>query len=107
MRRIAFAIALLLLGFQGLSAQQHPQRRLYLLNRDVVALAKAGFTEQIIIETIRARPNRFDIATDALVLLSGQGISQRVVEAMLFAKTCGSPSDLAASPKCSPPGVQP
>ncbi|MBZ5609102.1 MAG: hypothetical protein LAP38_12645 [Acidobacteriia bacterium] len=103
MRRIVLTMALFLaLGLPRLSAQQHPQQRHFLLNRDVVALAKAGFSEQVIIETIRVTPSRFDVRTDALAALSGQGISQRVVEAMLVAKTCGSQSDLA-SPRCDPP----
>jgi hypothetical protein len=102
-RRIALALVLLAaLGPLRLAAQQHPQVRHFLVNRDVVALAKAGFNEQIIIDTIRAMPNRFDITTQALAVLSEQGLSQRVVEAMLVAKTCGSQSDLAGAPRCSP-----
>ena len=107
MRRITLAIAFLLApGLLHVPAQQ----RRFLLNRDIITLAKAGFTEQAIIDTIRATPNRFDVTTGALVALAAQGISQRVVEALLVAQTRGSPSDLAGAPRCDPkpltPGVR-
>jgi hypothetical protein len=92
------SVLLLATGLVSLSAQQHPQKRNFLLNRDVVTLAKAGFTEQIIIETIRATPNRFDVTAEALAALSAQGMSLRVVEAMLVAKICGTLSGSASSP---------
>jgi hypothetical protein len=101
MRRITVLALLLTLCLTWLPAQQHPQKRNFLLNRDVVTLAKAGFPERIIIDTIRTTPSRFDVTAEALAALSGQGISQRLVKAMLLAKNCGSASDLTPS-RCDP-----
>jgi hypothetical protein len=83
------------LGLSRLPAQQHPQLRHFLLNKDILTLANAGFDEQAIVDTILAKPNRFDTTPEALAVLSAQGLSQRIVQVMLRAKVCGSPSDLA------------
>ncbi|MCX6626189.1 MAG: hypothetical protein NTW28_00980 [Candidatus Solibacter sp.] len=94
MRRGILAFTLLFaLGLIRVSAQ-HPQLRHFLLNRDILALASAGFDEQTIVNTILAKPSRFDTAADALASLAAQGLSQRIVQAMLVAKACGSPADL-------------
>ncbi len=73
----------------ALAAQQLPLVRQFLVNGDVVALAEAGYSERTIVEMMAAKPNRFDTNADALVDLAAHGISERVVEAMLLAKTCG------------------
>jgi hypothetical protein len=88
MKRIVPVIYLCLLAPPGLPAEEIPLVRQFLVNRDVVALAQAGYGEQTIIETILAKPNRFDTNTDALVELAAHGISERVVEAVLLAKAC-------------------
>jgi hypothetical protein len=91
--RIAVALtSLFVLGFLPLSGQQHPQRRHFLVNQDVVNLAKAGFTEHDIIDTVRAAPSRFDVSVAALVRLSAQGISERVVQAMLASHSSIGPA---------------
>jgi hypothetical protein len=80
--------SLCLLAPLALIAQELPLTHHFLLNRDIIALAQAGYSEQTIINTLLAKPNRFDTNTDALVDLAAQGISERVVEAMLMA-ACG------------------
>lgn len=82
-----FTIALLLLAVVvRLPAESHPIRRNFLLNRDIVALAQAGFDEQTIINTMLVKPNRFDTSLAALRELASQGISERIVQVMLVAK---------------------
>jgi hypothetical protein len=85
MKRLA---PLCMLAPLALTAQELPLTHHFLLNRDIVALAQAGYGEQTIIDTLLAKPNRFDTNTDALVELAAHGISERVVEAMLLA-ACG------------------
>jgi hypothetical protein len=79
--------SLFLLAPLALQAQVLPLTH-FLMNRDIIALAQAGYGEQTIIDTLLAKPNRFDTNADALVELAAHGISERVVEAMLVA-TCG------------------
>ena len=79
-------VLMLLAVMLRLMAQAHPSRRNFLVNRDVVALAQAGYDEQTIIETVLAKPSRFDVTTHALGELAAEGISERVIQAMLVAK---------------------
>jgi hypothetical protein len=73
----------------ALAAQNLPLARHFLVNGDIVALAQAGYSERTILETLAAKPNRFDTNAEALVGLAAQGISERIVAAMLLAKSCG------------------
>src|SRR5689334_22805427 len=100
------AVLIALLLASGLVAQQHPLQRQFLVNRDVVALARAGFGEQTIIDMILVKPNRFDTAAEALAALAAQGISQRIVQVMLVVKKCGPASDLAGPSPCGPVPVR-
>jgi hypothetical protein len=88
MKRVIPVTYLCVLFPLTLNAQEIPLMRHFLMNRDIVALAQAGYSEQTIIDTLLAKPNRFDTNADALVDLAAHGISERVVEAMLLA-TCG------------------
>jgi hypothetical protein len=93
------AIAVFLaLGTIRLPAQRYPALRQFLLNQDVVILAKAGYDEQSIINTLLARPNRFDTSAAALAALAAEGISEHVLHAMLLAKSTVS-SSLTALPQ--------
>ncbi|MBV8732466.1 MAG: hypothetical protein JO336_21865, partial [Acidobacteriia bacterium] len=89
-----------------LPAQEGPQARRFLENRDVLTLAQAGYDEQTIIDTLLAKTNRFDTATAALAELASQGVSQRILQAMLLAKACNPPSDLPGNrPQSCGPAV--
>lgn len=100
--RITIVAGLLLsIGLVRMPGQQHFLRRNYLLNGDIVTLAKAGFTERAIIDSIREQPSRFDVTVAALAKLSAQGISQQVVRAMVMAKACGTSSDLPRASRCA------
>jgi len=54
-----------------------------LTNAAVVKLVKAGFKEKTIISIINSRPNRFKLATDQLILLKHDGVSENIIVAML------------------------
>jgi hypothetical protein len=89
MKRVIPVTYLCLLFPLTLPAQEIPLMHHFLMNRDIVALAQAGYGEQTIIDTLLAKPNRFDTNADALVDLAAHGISERVVEAMMLAAACG------------------
>ena len=95
-RITAFAIALLLVpGLVRSPAQPAPIPPHVLQNRDVAALARAGFNEQSILDKMLTEPNRFDTTTGALADLAAQGISEDILRAMLMAKERGAPLCLA------------
>jgi hypothetical protein len=56
-------------------------------NQEVVSLTKAGLDKTIIVNKIRSSKSKFDLSTDALILLKTAGVDNEVVSAMLEAKT--------------------
>jgi hypothetical protein len=50
---------------------------------DVMKLAKAGLSEDIIVEQIRKKNQAFDLTTDQLIALKTAGVSDRIVTIML------------------------
>jgi hypothetical protein len=54
-----------------------------LTNQDVVALAKAGFNEDFLIDLIGTSRTRFDTSADGLAELAKQGLTEPLIRAML------------------------
>ena len=54
-----------------------------LTNGAVVKLVRAGFKEKTLIAIIRSRPSRFDLSPERLIELKKNGVSERVILAML------------------------
>lgn len=56
-------------------------------NNEVLMLTKAGLNESIIINKIRASNTDFDLSTDELIRLKKEKVSDKIVNAMLEAKS--------------------
>lgn len=56
-----------------------------LTNADVVRLVEAGLSAETIEAKIAASAGRFDVSTDALVVLAKDGVPDRVIKAMITA----------------------
>jgi hypothetical protein len=54
-----------------------------LTNAAVVKLSKANFKEKSIIAIIGSRPSRFDLSTERMIELKRNGVSERIILAML------------------------
>ncbi|MGH9900922.1 MAG: hypothetical protein ACRD68_03680, partial [Pyrinomonadaceae bacterium] len=54
-----------------------------LTNASVVKLVRARFSEKVVIAIIRSRPTRFDLAPDRLIELKKNGVSEKIILAML------------------------
>lgn len=54
-----------------------------LTNASIVKLVKAGFKEKTIISIIAARPSRFDLTPERMIELKRNGVSEKVILAML------------------------
>jgi hypothetical protein len=54
-----------------------------LTNASIVKLAKAGFKEKTIISIIIARPSRFDLSPERMIDLKRNGVTEKVILAML------------------------
>jgi outer membrane biosynthesis protein TonB len=64
-------------------AQIAPQSRNALTNHDIVVLARAGFSEEFIVEAIAGARTQFDTSADALAALAHEGITEKVIRAMM------------------------
>ena len=54
-----------------------------LTNFSVVKLVRAGFREKTVIAIIRTRPARFDLSPDRLIDLKKNGVSEKIILAMI------------------------
>jgi len=70
-----------------------------LTNQSIVDMVKAGLSERIIIAKIRNSPTNFDTQTDALIALKKNGVSDKIIEAIM------SPSAAAPPPAASAPAA--
>ncbi len=86
-----FVLATLLCAFLNLnsafgqSANQASEE--LLTNASVVKLVRAKFSEKAVTAIIRSRPTRFDLSPDALVQLKRNGVSERIILAMIAHST--------------------
>jgi hypothetical protein len=66
------------------------QEKMPLTNEDVVLMIKADLAENLIVLAIQSSPSKFDTSPKALIELKTNGATNRILEAILKAKT-GSP----------------
>ncbi|MEX2220271.1 MAG: hypothetical protein WEG40_00590 [Candidatus Rokuibacteriota bacterium] len=67
-----------------------------LTNDSVVQMIKAGLPESVVISKIRSTATKFDLRTDSLVSLKKNGVSDKVLEAMMAPATSSSGAVAAA-----------
>jgi hypothetical protein len=74
-------------------------------NSDVVALVKAGFSEDLIVVRIKQAPAKdFDLSTKGMLDLKTAGVSERLIAVMFGGP---DPGVSRAEPKTAPPGSSP
>ena len=64
-------------------------------NKEIIKLVKAGFKEKSIIAIISSRPSHFDLSTDRMIELKRNGVSEKVILAMINHEQGGDFSDEA------------
>lgn len=83
----------LVLGLSLAVAAQQPQHPQTLNNSSIVKLAKAGFKEKTIISIIASRIPNFDLSPDRMIELKRNGVSEKVIIAMLARQEGMDPLD--------------
>lgn len=68
-----------------------------LTNDDIVKMVAAGLTESTIVQVISKVSSSFDTSPDALIKLKQQGVTAKIIEAMLELTTRNTPDNAAAS----------
>jgi len=81
--RILFPVSLVLIFSSLALAQTNQAQQKSLNNAAVVKLAKAGFKERTIIQIINARVPNFDLSPDRMIELKKNGVTEKVIVAML------------------------
>ena len=61
--------------------------------RDLVALSRAGLGDDILLAVLEADPTEFELDADTIIALRREGISERVLRAMLVAPEAPAPAD--------------
>lgn len=89
---LAIAVLLSLPGTSNPQAQSR-QGEGPLTNAAVVKLVKAGFKEKTVISIIFARVPNFDLATDRMIELKKNGVSEKIIMAMLSRQEGGDTFD--------------
>ena len=74
--------------------------------QDVVKMSKAGLSDDLIIEQIRTKNQRFDLSTDQLIQLKTAKVSERVIQVMIN-PTYKAATPAAAANKAAPASVAP
>jgi hypothetical protein len=101
MKKLSFFAAIVcLVLFSGVMAQD------VLTNEAVTKLAKAGLSEDIIVNMVKTQPARFQLGADQVLQLKKDGVSDKVVAAMLArgaspggaTAEATAPPDIAKSP---------
>jgi hypothetical protein len=90
-RALGLAVVVTLLA---LPAAARPQREV-LDNAAVVEMSKAGLSASVIAQKIESSETAFDVSSDALIRLKGEGVADEVIEAMLASS--GRAADGASS----------
>lgn len=90
------------------SAQTVAVDRNTLTNRSIVTLAKAGFDEDFIVDTILSSRTRFDTSVDGLADLAKQGMTERLIRVMMNPAVEVSPAGVGGVPgSTTSPGMPP
>lgn len=98
--RLLFCCLLLAAPFAYTQAKPAP------LNNDaVIKMAKAGLSDNLIVEAITTQPGSFSTSATDLIALKQAGISDRVLATMLGKSTGGTTAASTAATSTLPPGV--
>ena len=90
--RILFSVSLALILSPAALAQTG-QAQKTLTNASVVKLVKAGFKEKTIISVINSRMPNFDLSTERMIELKRNGVSEKIIMAMLARQEGMDPLD--------------
>jgi hypothetical protein len=89
---LAFAVALAFASFAFADGGKP------MTNKDVISLVKAKMPEETILMAVRSAKPKFDTSADGLIALSGAGVPQSVIQAMIETASGGGAAAAGAAP---------
>jgi hypothetical protein len=63
-----------------------------LTNDTVLTMVKAGLGEDLIISKVKSSQNQFDLSTAGILKLKGEGVSEKILQAMIETSAKGTPT---------------
>jgi hypothetical protein len=69
-----------------------------LTNDAIVSMVKAGLGEELILSKIKASTGQYDLTANALIKLKSEGVSEKIIQAMMGAPSGSGPGALPAAP---------
>ena len=107
MKRMSAVLGIFLCGlFLETSVFAQGQAKPPMTNSDVVAMVKAGLSEDIILSAMDAQATNFDYSALALVDLKNQGVSAKIMDAMLAIAKKQKPAATGTAPAPAATGQQ-
>src|SRR5450432_185814 len=91
-------VALLLCSTLLAAGKQKP-----LTNDDVIKMAKAGLDDDVIISTVQANANAFDLSPDGLIALKKGGVNSKVLHAMQALGKADADTGASSAATSTPP----
>lgn len=100
MRRLSLAVLIL-----SCCTFMHAQQALN--NDSIIKMVKAGLSDDIIISTVNSSAGSYDTSADALIALKKDGVSDRVIGAIMVRNSSAQPAPAPAANTSStlPPGI--
>lgn len=95
-----FIVLALLLTPLCISAQE------VLTNESIIQLTKAGISEGLIVNMVNSQPGNYKLGADDVVELKKQGVTDKVIAAMLR-RASGAPSETSSSQTATAPNGYP
>src|SRR6185369_11953212 len=83
---------------EALSASHVQDPQVPLTNDDVIKMVGAGLTESTIVQVIQKVSSNFDTSPDALIKLKQQGVTAKIIEVMVAARTPNSSKPNSSTP---------
>src|SRR3990167_1569471 len=71
-------------------------------NETIVSMVSAGLGEELIVSKIQNSQGQFDVSTETILKLKKEGVSERIIKAMVDAPMKANISDDKASPGIEP-----
>ena len=88
LRSVLWLTAFSLMTVANLSAAE------VLTNDSVLTMVKAGLGQELILSKIKASPCAFDLSTGGILKLKGEGVDEKIIQAMLEASVKAGPPEM-------------
>jgi hypothetical protein len=100
LRTLPLALLMLLCTlWVGAAIGQNQTAPAPMTNAEVIKLVKGGLSNELIVKTIKSRPNQFDLSADGMLDLKNNSVPDNIIEAMMSGPSAQAGAPDSASPE--------